>query len=45
MTHVTAIRYTQESRPIIESDKLVAECLSRGLVSERLFGKKEIIFE
>jgi L-ascorbate metabolism protein UlaG (beta-lactamase superfamily) len=45
MTHVTAIRYTQESRPIIESDKLVAECLSRGLASERLFGKKEIIFE
>jgi L-ascorbate metabolism protein UlaG (beta-lactamase superfamily) len=42
LTFVTSIHYTDESRPIIESNKLVAECLNRGLVSERLLGRKEI---
>jgi L-ascorbate metabolism protein UlaG (beta-lactamase superfamily) len=45
LTYLTSIQYTQESRPIVESDKLVAECLRRGLVSERLFGQKEILLE
>ena len=43
LTYLTSIRYTEESRPIVESDKLVEECRRRGLVSERLFGQKEII--
>jgi len=43
LTYLTSIQYTPESRPIVESDKLVAECARRGLVSERLFGRKEII--
>jgi L-ascorbate metabolism protein UlaG (beta-lactamase superfamily) len=40
---LTSIRYTEESRPIVESNKLVASCLNRGLISERLFGWKEIV--
>jgi L-ascorbate metabolism protein UlaG (beta-lactamase superfamily) len=43
LTHLTSISYTETSRPIVESNKLVEECNRRGLVSERLFGKKEII--
>jgi L-ascorbate metabolism protein UlaG (beta-lactamase superfamily) len=43
LTHLTSISYTETSRPIIESNKLVEECNRRGLVSERLFGKKEIV--
>jgi hypothetical protein len=42
LTYLTSIIYTETSRPIIESDKLVEDCLSRGIESERLFGHKEI---
>ncbi|HEX3229180.1 MAG TPA: MBL fold metallo-hydrolase [Pyrinomonadaceae bacterium] len=43
LTYLTSICYTEESQPIIESNKLVAECRSRGIESERLFGYKEIM--
>jgi L-ascorbate metabolism protein UlaG (beta-lactamase superfamily) len=43
LTFLTSIEYTPESRPIVESDKLVAECLRRNLVAERLFGQKELL--
>jgi L-ascorbate metabolism protein UlaG (beta-lactamase superfamily) len=43
LTYLTSIVYTEESQPIIESNKLVAECHRRGIESERLFGHKEII--
>ena len=42
LTYLTSIHYTDESRPIIESNKLVNDCLNRGLLSERLFCQKEI---
>jgi L-ascorbate metabolism protein UlaG (beta-lactamase superfamily) len=45
LTFLTSIKYTPQSRPIVESDKLVAECRNRGLVSERLFGHKELLLE
>lgn len=40
---ISSIKYTPESEPIVESDKLVAECARRGLTAERLFGQKEIL--
>jgi L-ascorbate metabolism protein UlaG (beta-lactamase superfamily) len=43
LTFLTSIQYTPESRPIVESDKLVAECRKRDIVSERLFGHKELL--
>ena len=43
LTYLTSIRYTEASRPIVESNKLVAECGKRGIVSERLYGLKEIL--
>lgn len=43
LRHLTSLSYTETSKPIVESNKLVEECNRRGLISERLFGKKEII--
>jgi L-ascorbate metabolism protein UlaG (beta-lactamase superfamily) len=40
---LTSIRYTEASRPIVESNKLVAECSGRGLTAERLYGCKNIL--
>lgn len=45
LTFLTSIKYTPQSRPIIESDKLVAECRNRGLVAERLLGHKELLLD
>lgn len=45
LNYVMSIKYTCESLPIVESDKLIHDCLSRGIHAERLFGKKEILIE
>lgn len=42
LSFLTSIQYTEQSRPIVESDKLVSECRSMGLESERLYGRKEM---
>ena len=39
--YIMSLHYTAESRPIVESDRLVATCRARGIESERLFGAKE----
>ena len=39
---LTSIKYTEESSPIVESNKLVELCRSRNIVSERLYGATEI---
>lgn len=45
LTYITSIKYTQDSRPMIESNKLVAYCLQNNILSERLLGRKEIILD
>lgn len=42
LSYLTSILYTTESKPIIESDKLIEACRSRGIPAERLFGSKDI---
>lgn len=39
---ISSIKYTDESRPIIESNKLVDECNAKNIEAERLFGEKTI---
>jgi L-ascorbate metabolism protein UlaG (beta-lactamase superfamily) len=39
---LTSIKYTDESKPIVDSNKLVAACREHGLESERLYGSKEM---
>jgi L-ascorbate metabolism protein UlaG (beta-lactamase superfamily) len=42
LNYLTSIHYTEESQPIIESNRLVEACRERNITSERLFGSKEI---
>ena len=42
LRHVMNVVYTPESRPILESDRLVTLCHARGLTAERLYLRKEI---
>jgi len=41
--HVMGLKYTAESRPLIESDKLIQACRGRGLHAERLYGQREVL--
>lgn len=43
--YISSIAYTPTSTPIVESDRLVADCLSRGIVSQRLFGRETVVIE
>ncbi|HEX8148000.1 MAG TPA: MBL fold metallo-hydrolase [Pyrinomonadaceae bacterium] len=42
LTYLTSIEYTEQSRPIVDSGRLVEDCRRRGITSERLYGHKEI---
>lgn len=42
---ISSIKYTDESNPIVQSNKLIAECRANNIVSERLFGEKELFYE
>lgn len=41
---ISSIKYTPESNPIVQSNRLVQECESRGIIAERLFGEKELLY-
>ncbi|MVT11429.1 MBL fold metallo-hydrolase [Chitinophaga tropicalis] len=41
---ISTVRYTDESNPIIQSNRLVQECTERGIIAERLFGEKELLY-
>ncbi len=43
LNYVMSVKYTETSKPIVESNKLVEYCRSQGIVAERLFGEKEIL--
>jgi L-ascorbate metabolism protein UlaG (beta-lactamase superfamily) len=45
LNYIMSIKYTDQSRPIIESNKLIKTCQERGIIAERLFGEKEILLE
>ena len=42
---ISSIKYTDESNPIIQSNKLVERCRERGMIAERLFGEKELLYD
>lgn len=41
---ISSVRYTNESNPIIQSNMLIAECRQKGVIAERLYGEKEILY-
>lgn len=45
LEYISSVRYTDESNPIIQSNKLIEKCKELGLATERLFGEKEILYE
>jgi L-ascorbate metabolism protein UlaG (beta-lactamase superfamily) len=45
LNYIMSIKYTDKSRPIVESDTLLKACHERSIVAERLFGEKEILLE
>lgn len=45
LVFISSIKYTDESRPIVESNKLIEECNKRGIIAERLFGEKTIEYK
>ncbi|GGA81212.1 hypothetical protein GCM10011511_00220 [Puia dinghuensis] len=42
---ISSIKYTDQSNPIIQSNELVKICRERGLVAERLYGEKELLYD
>ena len=45
LVFISSLKYTDESKPIVESNKLVEECKKRGIDAERLFGEKTIEYK
>lgn len=45
LNYIMSIKYTAESRPMVESNRLIQACQERGVIAERLFGEKEILIE
>ncbi|MGB8192352.1 MAG: MBL fold metallo-hydrolase [Chitinophagaceae bacterium] len=41
---ISSIKYTDDSNPIVQSNKLVQLCHERNIVAERLFGEKELLY-
>lgn len=39
---LTSIEYTETSKPIVESNQLLAECKTQGIEAERLLGIREV---
>ena len=42
---ISTVKYTDESNPIIQSNELIKLCREKGLIAERLFGEKEILYD
>ena len=45
LNYIMSVKYTEQSRPIVESNRLLEACKMRGIIAERLFGEKEILLE
>lgn len=45
LNHIMSLKYTEQSRPIVDSNRLLRACAERGIIAERLFGEKEILIE
>lgn len=43
--HVMGLKYSADSRPIVESDKLLEVCAQLGVHAERLFGMREVALQ
>lgn len=44
LNYIMSIKYTEESNPIIASNKLLETCNNMGIKGERLFGEKDLVY-
>lgn len=42
---ISSIKYTDDSNPIVQSNKLIKLCMERGITAERLYGEKELLYD
>jgi L-ascorbate metabolism protein UlaG (beta-lactamase superfamily) len=42
---ISSVKYTDESNPIVQSNNLIKLCQEKGIVAERLFGEKELLYD
>jgi L-ascorbate metabolism protein UlaG (beta-lactamase superfamily) len=45
LNYIMSIKYSDQSRPIVESNRLIEYCRQQGKVAERLFGEREILLK
>ncbi|MBD0256586.1 MAG: MBL fold metallo-hydrolase [Cytophagales bacterium] len=45
LNYIMSLKYTEDSNPIVASNKLIGYCAENGINAERLFGQKEIIYQ
>lgn len=45
LNYIMSLKYTEESSPIVASNKLLQVCREMNINAERLFGEKEIIYK
>ena len=45
LNYVMSVKYTEESTPIVASNKLIATCQQQGITAERLYGEKELVLD
>ncbi len=43
LNYVMSVKYTEQSNPIIQSNRLIEACRDEGRIAERLFGEREIL--
>jgi len=41
---ISTVKYTNESNPIVQSDLLIEKCKESGIIAERLYGEKELLY-
>jgi len=45
LNYIMSVKYTEQSKPIVESNRLLKACEENGIIAERLFGEKEILLQ
>ena len=45
LNYIMSLKYTEDSNPIIQSNKLIEDCRHRGITAERLYGEKEVLWK
>lgn len=41
---ISSLKYTEESRPIVESNRMISHCQEKEIIAERLYGEKELYY-